>query len=64
MAASARFALDPVRLGKVYFSVPISRISSELTVKLVDDIDTRVSTGKYKTVTAVYSEEEWRQMNE
>lgn len=33
---------------KVYFRVPISRISSELTVKLVDDIDTRVSTGKYR----------------
>ena len=48
---------------KVYFHVPFSHISSELTVKLVGDIDTRIRTGEYKTVAAVYSAEEWQQMN-
>ena len=49
---------------KVYFRVPFSHISSELTVKLVGDIDTQIRTGEYKTVTAVYSAEEWQRMNE
>lgn len=55
------------RLGKVEFSgIPFSRISSELTVKLTGDIKIlhKDSSKMPKTVTAVYSAEEWRQMNE
>ena len=54
------------RLGKVEFSgIPLSRISSELTVKLIGDIkiEHKDSSKLRKTVTAVYSAEEWQQMN-
>ncbi|MDE7291486.1 MAG: hypothetical protein K2N58_05510, partial [Treponemataceae bacterium] len=55
------------RLGKVEFSgIPLSRISSELTVKLIGDIkiEHKDSSKLCKTVAAVYSAEEWQQMNE
>lgn len=48
---------------KVYFRVPLSRVSSSLTVKIVGDVKTRVNTGNYKNVTAVYSAAEWQRMN-
>ena len=54
------------RLGKVEFSgIPLSRISSELTVKLIGDIkiEHKDSSKLRKTVTAVYSAEEWQRMN-
>ena len=49
-----------------FSGIPLSRISSELTVKLIGDIkiEHKDSSKLRKTVTAVYSAEEWRRMNE
>ncbi len=50
----------------VFYDIPFSRISSELAVKLVGDIKIlhKDSSKMPKTVTAVYSAEEWQRMNE